>query len=196
MTATHQHPAQEQPTQAPPVHRGWWRRNWKRLVLGLFLVVILAGGGAYYYVFGRMMLSEPFKLAWEEVKQSKKVRSELGEPIHGGWTPHGIIDWNSNIPEADMNFAISGPAGTADVSAKARRIDGVWGFARLEVDVREPDGNVRKRIDVAEEINLAKPPDVQQFDPTKQASKTTPKIEEAPPDLNIKIDVDPPAGSK
>jgi Cytochrome oxidase complex assembly protein 1 len=187
---------QQQPAQAPAVRRGWWRRNWKRLVLGVFLTVILVGGGAYYYLFGRMMLSEPFKLAWAEVRQSKKVQSELGEPIRGGWTPHGMIDWNSNIPEADMNFVISGPTGTADVSAKARRIDGVWGFARLEVGVREPDGSVRKRIDVAEEINLAKPPDVQKFDPTKQSSQTAPKIEEAPPDLNIKIDVDPPAGSK
>ena len=60
---------------------------------------------------------------------------------------------------------------------------------------REPDGSIRKRIDVAEEINQAKPPDVQQFDPTKQPGKTAPKFEEAPPDLNIKIDVDtPPAG--
>jgi hypothetical protein len=182
---------QQRPAQAPAVHRGWWRRNWKRLVVGLFLIVILAGGGAYYYLFGRMMLSEPFKLAWAEVTQSKKVQSELGEPIRGGWTPHGMIDWNSNIPEVDMNFVISGPKGSADVAARARRINGAWGFARFEVTMS--DG---KRLDVAEEINAARPPDVQKFDPTKQSSKTAPKIEEAPPDLNIKIDVDPPAGSK
>ncbi len=184
------------PAETKEVKRGWWRRNWKRVVIGLFLVVIVAAAGGYYYVFGRIMLSEPFKLAWQEVKQSKQVESELGGPIHGGWTPHGTIDWNSPIPEANLNFTISGAKGSADVAVLARRIDGAWGFPRFDVTLRGEDNMSGKKIDLAAEINKERPPDVATFDPKQNRLASKPKIEEAPPELNIKIDVDPPGDGK
>jgi hypothetical protein len=185
-----------QPAQAKEVRRGWWRRNWKRLVIGLFLVAILAACGGYYYVFGRIMLSEPFRLAWQEVKQSKQVSDELGGPIHGGWTPHGTIDWNSPIPEANLVFTISGTKTAADVAVLARRIDGVWGFPRFEVTLHGEDNLPGQRINVAAEINKARPPDVPVFDAATQKLASKPKIEQAPAELNIKIDVDPPGDGK
>ncbi|HEV2972769.1 MAG TPA: cytochrome c oxidase assembly factor Coa1 family protein [Pirellulales bacterium] len=186
--------AQQQPVEAAP-RRGWWRRNWKWLVVGLVLVVGISAGGGYYYLFGRMLLSEPFKIAWDAVKNSKQVSAELGAPISGGWTPHGTVNQDPNMPEATMNFSISGPNGTADVAALARRIDGIWGFPRFEVDTRPLDGSVEgKHLDLTGEINAGKPDDVQKFDPTKPQPKTT-TTEEAPPDLNIKLDDVPSAPS-
>src|SRR5215469_4316694 len=99
---------EKKPAQAPEVRRGWWRRNWKRLVVGLFVVVILAASGGYYYLFGRFMLSEPFKVAWQEVTKSKEVNSELGGPIDGVWgfprfdvTLHG----EDNLPGKRIDVA-------------------------------------------------------------------------------------------
>ncbi|HKD36391.1 MAG TPA: cytochrome c oxidase assembly factor Coa1 family protein, partial [Pirellulales bacterium] len=126
----------------------------------------------------------------------KEVNSELGGPIHGGWTPHGTVDWNSPIPEANLNFTISGTKGSADVAVLARKIDGVWGFPRFDVTLHGEDNLPGKRIDVAGEINRERPPDVPVFDAATQKLASKPKIEEAPPDLNIKIDVDPPGGGK
>ncbi len=164
------------------MRRGWWRRNWKRLVAGTLVVALLAAGGVYYHFFGRIMMSEPFKLAWSEVQKSKLLAENLGEPIRGGWTPHGTVSSDGNLPEAQMMFSISGPKGTADVSARAREIKGEWGF--YEFVATTADG---KRLDVADEINKLKPPDVQKFDGTKP--QEGPKIEQAPRELDRKFDI-------
>ncbi len=169
---------------AQPVHRGWWRRNWKRIVVGIVLVAVIGAGGAYYYVFGRIMLSEPFKHAWDILKHDQKVIAELGEPIGGGWFPHGTVNTDTNIPEANMNFSISGPKGTAEVAALGRKIDGAWGFPRFDVEVNADGG--KKRIDVA----ANQPSDVPIFN-GQQPNPTGPKIEKATPDQDIKIDLPP-----
>ena len=116
---------------AAPVRHGWWRRNWKRLAVAVVLLAVVAAGSGYYIVFGRMMLSEPFKRAWDIVTHDQKVVAELGEPIGGGWFPHGNVNNDTNIPEASMNFSISGPKGKAEVAALGRRIDGALGVSAV-----------------------------------------------------------------
>jgi hypothetical protein len=82
------------------------------------------------------------------------------------------------------------------VAVLARRIDGAWGFPRFEVTLRGDDNLAGKRIDIAAEINKDRPPDVPTFDARQQKIASRPKIEEAPPELNIEIDVDPPGDGK
>src|SRR5262249_41104750 len=147
----------ETPVGDAPAQRGWWRRNWKRLVLGVFILALAGAGGAYYQFFGRIMLSEPFKRAWDIVIHNEKVKAELGEPIGGGWTPHGTLtNDNPNMPTARMTFSISGPKGTATVTANGQRVDNIWGFPDFKVAV---DGG--KQIDVSADL----PSDVEPFNP-------------------------------
>ncbi|HEV3416207.1 MAG TPA: cytochrome c oxidase assembly factor Coa1 family protein [Pirellulales bacterium] len=182
---------QQQPVEAAP-RRGWWRRNWKRLILGVILVVAISAVGGYYYLFGRMLLSEPFKIAWDAVKNSKSVNAKLGAPIGGGWTPHGNVNQDPAMTVVTMNFSISGPKGAADVAARAQEIGGIWSFT--EFKVTPADGT--EDLNLRSEVNAGKPDDVQRFDPTKPQPKTT-TTEEAPPDLNIKLDDVPmPSSSK
>jgi Cytochrome oxidase complex assembly protein 1 len=181
---------QQQPVEAAP-RRGWWRRNWKRLILGVILIVAVSAAGGYYYLFGRMLLSEPFKIAWDAVKNSKTVSAKLGAPVGGGWTPHGNINQDPTMTVVTMNFSISGPKGAADVAARAQEIGGIWSFT--EFKVTPADGT--EDLNLRSEANAGKPDDVQKFDPTKPQPKTT-TTEEAPPDLNIKLDdvPSPPSG--
>jgi hypothetical protein len=183
-TATDAKPGKQPTADTEKTRPGWWRRNWKRIAAGIVLVAVIGVGGGYYYVFGRIMLSEPFKHAWDILKHDQKVIAELGEPIGGGWFPHGTVSSDTDIPEANMNFSISGPKGTAEVAALGRKIDGAWGFPRFDVEVNAPDG--KKRIDVAAD----QPSDVPKFN-GQQPSPTGPKIEKATPDQDIKIDLPP-----
>lgn len=177
MTAT-----QQQPVETAPVKRGWWRRNWKRLIGGIFVVALLAAGGVYYHFFGRIMLSTPFKMAWGELQKSKLVAENLGEPIRGGWTPHGMVTSDDNLPEAQMMFTISGPKGSGDVSVRGRQIKGEWGFHEFIVTLA--DG---KKVDLVPEIYHDRPSDVPAFDGNKQ--QQGPKIEQAPADLNRTFEI-------
>ena len=152
--------------------------------MGVILLAVAIGGGGYYFLFGRMLLSEPFKQAWNIVTHDKNVVAELGEPIHGGWFPHGNVNNDTNIPEASMNFSISGPKGKAEVAALGRKIDGTWGFPRFDVEVAGADGT--KHIDVAAD----QPSDVPKFN-GQQPNPSGPKIEKATPDQDIKIDLPP-----
>jgi hypothetical protein len=189
MAATHSTATDTKPSNQPtdgtePVRRGWLRRNWRLLAAGIVVAAIVAAASGYYYVFGRIMLSEPFKRAWDIVKHDQKVIAELGEPIGGGWFPHGTVNTDSNIPEANMNFSISGPKGKADVAALGRKIDGAWGFPRFDVEIDAGGG--KKRIDVAAD----QPSDVPRFN-AQQPNQAGPKIEKATPDQDIKIDLPP-----
>jgi len=169
-----------------------WRLGWIwaiALAAAVVLLAVVAAGSGYYIVFGRMMLSEPFKRAWDIVTHDQKVVAELGEPIGGGWFPHGNVNSDTNIPEASMNFSISGPKGKAEVAALGRKIDGAWGFPRFDVEVNA--NGATKHIDVAAD----QPSDVPQFN-GQQPNPSGPKIEKATPDQDIKIELptDVPSG--
>ncbi len=171
---------------AAPVKRGWWRRNRKRLAVVVVLLAVVGSGSVYYYVCGRILVSEPFKRAWDIVTHDKNVIAALGEPIGGGWTPHGNVTNDPAMPEARIIFGVSGPKGSAKVTANGRRIDGIWGFPDFKVDL---DGG--KQIDVAAD----QPSDVPLFN-GQQPNPSGPKIEKATPDQDIKIELptDAPSG--
>jgi hypothetical protein len=184
----------QEPVESAPVHRGWWRRNWKRLVVGTVLVVVLAAVGGYFAKFGPVLFSEPYQMALNTVERSPQVKDLLGEPVKrsgvADWTPTGMFSDGGQMKEARLTFSISGPKGSASVMALARSLDGQWGFAQF--DVTAPEG---KRLNLLAESNAGKPVDVKNFDPSQPQAKTT-TTEDAPPDLNVKIDLDPPQTGK
>ena len=150
-------------------------------MVGILFVAVIGSGSVYYYVCGRILVSEPFKRAWDIVTRDKNVIAALGEPIGGGWTPHGTITDDAAMPEARMIFGVSGSKGSAKVTANGRRIDGIWGFPDFKVDV---EGG--KQIDVAAD----QPSDVPLFN-GQQPNQNGPKIEAAKPDQDVKIELPP-----
>ena len=193
----------EQPiVEAAPVRRGWLRRNWKRLLGSMMLLIILAAVGGYFAKFGPVLFSQPYQTALHAVEQSPQVQAVLGKTISrstvADWTPSGLSDDSGQMPEARLTFSVSGaknPAtgdrSSATVMALARQLNGQWGFAQFDVTLS--DGT---QLNLLDEINAGKPADVKPFDPTQPQPKAT-TTEEATPDQNIKIDdLEMPPGAK
>lgn len=172
------------PSAAKP--RGWWRRNWKRLFLAVFVLAALGVGGAYYYKCGRILISEPYHQALAAVQKSPEVKQLLGEPIKDGWFPSGNV--SSEQGEARVYFNVRGPKTadgrepTAKVNFQARFVTGEWGFTNFEVT---QDGG--ERLNLTDEVSAAQTPDVKPFDP-KTVQPAQPKTDATPPpDVEIKI---------
>jgi hypothetical protein len=193
MAATHSTATVKAATSQPAsdnqqVHRGWWRRNWKRLIVGGLLVIFLSAVTGYFIKFGPTLFSEPYRLALGIVDHSPKVIAELGEPLKRSswldWTPSGVFEQTGGMEKARLTFSVSGPRGSASVSAVAQGRDEQWSWPQFEV-ILPADG---KHLDLKDEANSGTKPDVERFDPTKE-KQSGPKIEPARPDQDIKIDL-------
>ncbi|MHB1037877.1 MAG: cytochrome c oxidase assembly factor Coa1 family protein [Pirellulales bacterium] len=124
-----------------PKPRGWWSRNWKWFVpIVIVLPLCACGGGCaglgYFFFWGVEVLksAEPYKMAFDQVRQDRAVIQRLGEPIEDAtWVPSGNIHIEDGRGEASLDFDVSGPKGVAHVRAESRRVDSQWGVVLLEV---------------------------------------------------------------
>jgi len=126
-----------EPPGAPP-RRGWFRRNWRRLVLAVVVVPILicAGAAGWFYVVwvAPLQSSEPYRAALRRVQADPKVIQRLGQPIRdASWVPSGSVNIRNGGGNANLMFKVAGPKGRASVRTQARRIQGKWGTTTLEV---------------------------------------------------------------
>ncbi len=130
-----------QPGQAAAVQRGWFVRNlWWLLPSAVLALVLPCGccGGFFWWLIGSIKSSEPYQMALHRVQAAPQVIEELGEPIEvAGWMPTGNFSYHTNngvtSGEANFDFSVRGPKGTAHVHAEARCRDGKWGFRVLAV---------------------------------------------------------------
>lgn len=168
--------------------RGWWRRNWKRLILAIIVLAVLGAGGGYYYQFGRILISEPYRQAMADLRQSPIVKQMLGEPIKDNWFPVGTI----NNSDGDARFILklhgpktpNGKQPKAEASVTASVIDHKWGINALEVTSEEGE-----RKSLRDELEALYGSDVPPFDP-KTVPPPLPKTDAAPPP-DVKIDLPP-----
>lgn len=115
----------------------WFGRNWKwftplLVVLLLILFGLLVGRGEIMNMLlsgMKLRSSEPYKLALEAVQADPAVIAKLGEPI----TPGGTLSGNLTDTDSQFFFDVTGPKGTAEVSAQARTFGNTWSFSQLEV---------------------------------------------------------------
>jgi hypothetical protein len=111
------------------------RRNRLWFVPLVLLVMILAAGGAAYgLLFGRKLMSPPYKMSLEALQNDPQVAERLGEPIRGTtWCPTGLLYVDDGTGSAGLFYAVSGPKGSADVQVEAQLVAGKWGLTTLSV---------------------------------------------------------------
>jgi len=135
-----------------PPQRSWWGRNWKWVVpVGCLGPVVVCGGGITLLVaivFGALKSSDVYTDALARAKASREVQAQLGEPVKEGWWVGGNIKIENDTGDADLTIPLSGPKGTANLHATAKKAGGKWSYSTLEVipdrsdtriDLRGPD---------------------------------------------------------
>ena len=118
--------------------RSWWSRNWlwfvPTVLLMAFLISAACCGGVLLTPYMMLRSSQPYEMALSEVQEDPAVVERLGEPIKAdSWFPVGTVHAENGGGEAALDFDVAGPDGRAHVRTQAKRIDGQWGLARLEV---------------------------------------------------------------
>lgn len=107
--------------------------------LAVFLVCAGVGGLAVFGVFAAIKSSEPYTESLRRAQADPAVIADLGEPIQPGWFVQGNINLRNNDGDADLNYTIGGPEGSAVVDVSGTKTDGVWDYDKM--NVRTSQGN-------------------------------------------------------
>jgi hypothetical protein len=112
--------------------RGWFRRNWLRVMLLLLLLVVVIGGaGAYWALFIRVYRLEIFQSAMQQIEADKAVQDALGQPVtKASWPPPSA---RLEEGEKDIRWPIRGAKGEAKAHVASRLMMGKWEIVQLEV---------------------------------------------------------------
>ena len=74
-------------TQAEPKPRGWFRRNWRRILLLLLLIVVVGAAALYWNFFLRVYNLDVCQSAMRTIAADKGVQETLGQPIKNVLVP-------------------------------------------------------------------------------------------------------------
>jgi len=108
---------------------------------GLVIMIgVLFVAAIVFVAITSMSRSDVCAQAVAKAQASAQVQEALGQPITQGWWVTGSISTSNSTGEANINFSINGPKGTAQVHAEATKVNGVWNFSVLTVTL--PDGKV------------------------------------------------------
>jgi hypothetical protein len=161
--------------------RGWWARNWKRLLLILILLVLAGVGYAGWY-FYELFGNDAYKQAMSKIGANQEIKAILGEPIKQVYlTP--LHSFTKDGDDFEMRWEIIGAnQQQAKVHVKTRLMNGNWETVLMEVEM--PGGkkiplNADEGGNVAPKFNPQPAPDANQ--PGKSAD------ENMPDDLSPKI---------
>jgi hypothetical protein len=168
---------------------GWIRRNFKRAVL-ILLVLVVGGGGALYgkfYMEAKPLLdSEAFKHALDVVAKNKQVQEAIGTPIkYASWFPSGEVNGNAENGTANINFDIQGPKGKAGVNLQARAVNKSWGYSKLDVATAGSE----TKLNLKDEANAGSVDDTPKFTGNNNQNQEQPKIDLPPPNKDINIEI-------
>jgi hypothetical protein len=116
------------------------------------LIAILACGGlgglGIVGLFAAIKSSEPYTESLQRAQASDEVGSKIGQPVEPDFIVSGHINLDNNHGEADLNYSITGPDGTASVDVAGTKNDGVWNYGKMNVTTS--DGTVIDLLDAAQ----------------------------------------------
>ncbi len=108
---------------------------------------VLCGGFVFTLVMGVTQFiksAEPYQDSLAQIQQSAEMQRLLGEPIQDGTFVSGQLSINNDSGEADFQYSVSGPIGSASVHVVATKSEGKWTYSTL--DVTPDDGEPRSLL--------------------------------------------------
>jgi hypothetical protein len=161
--------------------RGWWARNWKR-ILTVIILLILAGVGYAGWYFYKLFGNEAYKQAMSKIRENQEITAILGEPIKQVYlTPLHSFTKDGN--DFEMRWEVIGAnQKQAKVDVKTRLMNGNWGTVYMEVEL---PGGKKIRLNADEGGNEAPKYNPQPVPDAKQSGKSP--DEDMPDDLSPKI---------
>jgi hypothetical protein len=137
---------------APPQKSGGC---WKALAIGCSVILVLglaAMIALFVFVFSVIKRSDVYRQAFTRATSDSRVVEALGTPIEKGWWVMGSVNINNDTGNANIDFPISGPKGSARVHATASYDGNAWTYSSLvvrpasggEIDVLHPTASSAK----------------------------------------------------
>ncbi len=142
------------PIQSPPSFQQERKKsNSGCIVVGVFggclIAVMVCGGVIATGVVGAFALiksSEPYTDSLARAQTNGELRSTIGDPVDASIFVQGSIKLNNDDGNADLNYSVSGPNGTATVHVTGTKSGGNWDYSRM--DATTEDGT---KIDLLDE---------------------------------------------
>ncbi|WP_236625965.1 cytochrome c oxidase assembly factor 1 family protein [Rhodopirellula baltica] len=127
------------PFQPQPAYTEPKRSNTGCLLLGLgggCLVALLVCGGligtGVFGVFAMIKSSEPYTESLAKAQSNVELQSVIGEPIEPSVFVQGNIHFKDDDGDADLNYSVSGPNGSATVHVIGTKADGSWDYSSMD----------------------------------------------------------------
>jgi hypothetical protein len=173
--------------------RGWFRRNFRRIVLLLLTIVVVGAGAVYWSLYLRVYNLKVCQDAMKTIAADKGMQESLGQPIKNVLRPsqESMPSARVEAEEIDVHWSIVGSKGqAARAHLVARQRQGRWDIITLKV---KPAGS-------KDEISIQQAGDAENDAPPSpfgNANSQPPKTEVKKPDTkgpDINIDVSDPTG--
>ncbi|WP_173403123.1 cytochrome c oxidase assembly factor 1 family protein [Rhodopirellula sallentina] len=127
------------PIQPPHAYSEPKKSNTGCILLGLgggCLVALLVCGGligtGVFGVFAMIKSSEPYTESLARAQSNVELQSVIGDPIEPSALVQGSINLENDGGEADLNYSVSGPNGSATVHVIGTKADGSWDYSRMD----------------------------------------------------------------
>jgi len=124
------------PPGAPPPPPAKSSGCWKALAIGCGIIIVLGAAAVLclvIFVFSVIKRSDVYREAYTRASNDPRVVAALGTPIEKGWWVIGKVNIDNNSGEANIDFPISGPKGSARVHAAASHENDAWSYSSLVV---------------------------------------------------------------
>jgi hypothetical protein len=104
------------------------------LFVGFFVVI-------WMFVMA-LMKGDVYDMSLQNVRQSEEVALYLGEPLEPGYFVLGSVSMSGGSGDAEINFSVEGPLGSADVYVIAKKKLGEWSILQQVVQIDESNERI------------------------------------------------------
>ncbi|WP_404307610.1 cytochrome c oxidase assembly factor 1 family protein [Neorhodopirellula lusitana] len=102
---------------------------------GCLIALLICGGiitTGVVGVFALIKSSEPYTESLAKAQTNVELKSTIGDPIEPSVIVQGNINLENDGGDADLNYSVSGPNGTATVHVTGTKSGGAWNYSRMD----------------------------------------------------------------
>ncbi|QDT07867.1 Cytochrome oxidase complex assembly protein 1 [Rubripirellula lacrimiformis] len=103
---------------------------------GCLVAILICGGLAatgVISVFALLKSSQPYTESLQRAQQNVELQQQIGTPIEPSMLVNGNVNLNNDDGEANLNYSVHGPNGSAQVKVVATKTDGNWQYQQMQV---------------------------------------------------------------